>query len=66
MNMAERNGAPLMEKKQQRMLNKDGVFVSRDVTSPHNDSLGDLSARDGIRPRLEGETVVSESAQPAL
>ena len=42
-----------MEKKQQRMLTKDGVFVSRNVSSP-SDSI-EHSARDGVRYQQEGE-----------
>ena len=41
------------EKKQQRMLTKDGVFVSRDILG--SNSLGDMSPGEGVRPRLEGE-----------
>ncbi len=52
-----------MEKKQQRVLTKDGVFVSMDVQSPHGGAeMGDPRGefRDpGVRPKLgEGERVV--------
>jgi len=55
---ADRNlvGLLAQEKKQQqqqRMLTKDGVFVSRDILN--NNSLGDMSSGDGVRPRFEGE-----------
>ncbi len=46
--------ATAAEKKQQRMLTKDGVFVSRDILN--SGDLGDLSPKDGVRPRFEGES----------
>ena len=51
----------IVEKKQQRVLTKEGVFVSRDVHSPHGgaeigDPRGEFSD-PGIRPKLgEGES----------
>lgn len=43
----------VVEKRQQRVLTKDGVFVSRDVRSPQGSADG---SDHGIRPKLgEGE-----------
>lgn len=46
--------AEIVERKQQRVLTKDGVFVSRDMKSPPGSMDSDWD--HGVRPKLgEGE-----------
>jgi hypothetical protein len=42
--------AEIVERKQQRMLNRDGVFMSRDVKSPQGSVESDRDP--GVRPML--------------